>query len=229
MVRNGGMEIRYAIQSKPEGLAQAFIIGEDFLNNSPSVLILGDNIFHGDSIIIKLKSNLRSSSGATVFAYPVRDPSRYGVVEFDNEGKVLSIEEKPKNPKSKFAITGLYLYDNTVVSKAKKLKPSIRGELEITELNDIFLQEGKLNVESLGRGAAWLDTGTYESLHEASSYIKTLENRQGLKVGCPEEVAWRNKWINNKDLTKLAENMIKSGYGKYLLDIQKDPLNKNLN
>ena len=217
-----GISIEYAIQKKPEGLAQAFLIGEDFIDNKSSVLILGDNLYHGNELTPQLLKANKQDEGATIFVYPVRDPKRYGVAEFDHNRKVINLEEKPKNPKSRYAVTGIYFYDNTAVSKAKKIKPSSRGELEITSLNNLYLKENKLFVETMGRGMAWLDTGTFDSLHQAGSYIRLLERRQGLKVGCPEEVAWRNKWINDKDLIKLAKQMLKSGYGKYLLDIQKD-------
>ena len=223
-----GISIQYAIQEKPEGLAQAFLIAENFLDNHPSALILGDNLYHGNDLTPQLIKANKNNNGATIFVYPVSDPQRYGVAEFDDNKRVINLEEKPKKPLSRYAVTGIYFYDNTAVSKAKEIKPSSRGELEITSLNNLYLKENNLFVEIMGRGMAWLDTGTFDSLHQAGSYIRLLERRQGLKVGCPEEVAWRNKWINNKDLIKLAENMIKSGYGQYLLDIQKDPFNKNL-
>ena len=214
-----GMSIKYAEQPSPGGLAQAFLIGADFLAGSPAVLVLGDNLFHGDDLVPQLKVNDHSDFGATVFAYPVRDPERYGVVEFADDGRVLSIEEKPRKPKSRYAITGLYFYDDTVVDRARKVKPSSRGELEITDLNIQYLQEESLRVELMGRGMAWLDTGTCDSLHEAGSYIRTLEHRQGLKVGCPEEVAWRLGWINSDQLAELAIPLLKSGYGDYLLKV----------
>ena len=223
-----GISIKYAIQEKPEGLAQAFLIAESFLDNHPSALILGDNLYHGNDLTPQLIKANKNNNGATIFVYPVSDPQRYGVAEFDDNKRVINLEEKPKKPLSRYAVTGIYFYDNSAVSKAKEIKPSLRGELEITSLNNLYLKENNLFVEIMGRGMAWLDTGTFDSLHQAGSYIRLLERRQGLKVGCPEEVAWRNKWINNKDLIKLAENMIKSGYGQYLLDIQKDPFNKNL-
>ena len=210
-----GMQIDYAIQPSPDGLAQAFLIGADFLSGSPAALVLGDNLFHGHDLV----PQLQVSSGATVFAYPVRDPERYGVVEFDANGKVLSIEEKPAQPKSRYAVTGLYFYDDSVVERARRVVPSSRGELEITDLNRQYLDEGLLNVQLMGRGMAWLDTGTCDSLHEASSYIRTLEHRQSLKVGCPEEVAWRMGWISADQLTALAEPLRKSGYGNYLLQL----------
>ena len=211
-----GMEIQYAIQPSPDGLAQAFLIGADFLAGAPAALVLGDNLFHGDT---QLGSGIPGVSGATVFAYPVRDPERYGVVEFDGTGRVLSIEEKPASPKSRYAVTGLYFYDDSVVERARRVLPSARGELEITDLNRQYLDEGLLQVELMGRGMAWLDTGTCDSLHEASSYIRTLEHRQSLKVGCPEEVAWRMGWISAEQLSELAQPLRKSGYGNYLLQL----------
>ena len=223
-----GISIQYAIQEKPDGLAQAFLIAQSFLDNHPSALILGDNLYHGNDLTPQLIKANKNNNGATIFVYPVSDPQRYGVAEFDDNKRVINLVEKPKKPLSRYAVTGIYFYDNTAVSKAKVIKPSSRGELEITSLNNLYLKENNLFVEIMGRGMAWLDTGTFDSLHQAGSYIRLLERRQGLKVGCPEEVAWRNKWINNKDLIKLAENMIKSGYGQYLLDIQKDPFNNNL-
>tara|TARA_Y100001968_G_scaffold333793_1_gene399551 strand:+ start:397 stop:1275 length:879 start_codon:yes stop_codon:yes gene_type:complete len=216
---NLGMVIKYEQQPKPEGLAQAFLIAEDFLGGSSPALILGDNLFHGHDLVPQLLASNREQSCATVFAYPVRDPQRYGVVEFSGNGKVLSIEEKPKDPKSGYAITGLYFYDSTVVERARKVKPSSRGELEITDVNSQYLKDGQLRVELMGRGMTWLDTGTCDSLHEAAAYIRTLEHRQGLKVGCPEEVAWRQGWITSDQLAKLAEPLKKSGYGDYLLNI----------
>ena len=210
-----GMEIRYAVQPSPDGLAQAFLIGADFLGGAPAALVLGDNLFHGQELV----PALQASEGATVFAYPVRDPERYGVVAFDGSGRVLSIEEKPAQPKSRYAVTGLYFYDHTVVERARRVLPSARGELEITDLNRQYLEEGQLHVQLMGRGMAWLDTGTCDSLHEASSYIRTLEHRQSLKVGCPEEVAWRMGWISADQLVALAEPLRKSGYGTYLLQL----------
>ena len=223
-----GISIQYAIQEKPEGLAQAFLIAESFIDNNPSALILGDNLYHGNDLTPQLVKANKNNKGATIFVYPVSDPQRYGVAEFDDNKRVINLEEKPAKPLSRYAVTGIYFYDNSAVSKAKQIEPSSRGELEITSLNNLYLKENNLFVEIMGRGMAWLDTGTFDSLHQAGSYIRLLERRQGLKVGCPEEVAWRNKWINDEDLKKLAENMIKSGYGKYLLEIQKDPFNKSL-
>jgi glucose-1-phosphate thymidylyltransferase len=214
-----GMVIQYAVQPSPDGLAQAFLIGSEFLATSPAALVLGDNLFHGDELVHQLQTTNPKSQGATVFAYPVSDPERYGVVEFDGEGRVISIEEKPKQPRSRYAITGLYFYDETVVERAKQVRPSHRGELEITDLNQLYLNEGLLRVELMGRGMAWLDTGTPDSLHEAASYIRTLEHRQGLKVGAPEEVAWRMNWIDDAQLERLAQPLKKSGYGSYLLKL----------
>ena len=214
-----GIKVNYEIQKKPEGIAQSIIIGKNFIKDSNVALILGDNIFHGDNLIKNLQNGFNHNVGASIFVYPVSDPERYGVVEFNKKGKVYSIEEKPKNPKSKFAITGLYFYDNTVIDKAEKLKPSNRGELEITDLNKLYMNEGELKVEKLSRGMTWLDTGTLDSLHEASSYIRSLEKRQGLKIGCPEEIAWRMGYINDKELNLLSENLLKSGYGDYLKSI----------
>ena len=214
-----GISIKYKIQLKPEGIAQAFLMAEDFIENSSVTLILGDNLFHGDFLVNKLQKSYLLNEGASIFAYSVSDPERYGVVEFNSKGIAYNIEEKPKNPKSKFAITGLYFYDNTVVEKAKKIKPSKRGELEITDLNKMYLKEGKLIVEKMNRGMTWLDTGTIDSLHEASSYIRSLEKRQGLKIGCPEEVAWRVGFIDDEQLYSLSIDLTKSGYGKYLQTI----------
>ena len=214
--KSWGLDISYEIQPEPNGLAEAFIIGEKFLSNSPVALALGDNLFHGNELITKLKKANDAHRGGTIFAYPVVDPERYGVVEFDNSGKVVGIEEKPSNPKSSYAITGLYFYDNTIVSKAKSLKPSKRGELEITEINQMYLKEKNLKVEVFGRGMAWLDTGTFDSLHEASSYIRTLEHIQGLKACCPEEIVWRKGWINDDQLEELAFRYGANDYGNYL-------------
>ena len=212
-----GINLQYAVQPSPDGLAQAFIIGEQFLGDSPSALVLGDNIFHGHDFHELLDSATQRTDGASVFAYHVHDPERYGVAEFDTQGKVLSLEEKPASPKSSYAVTGLYFYDNQVVELAKGLKPSPRGELEITDLNRLYLEQGQLNVEIMGRGYAWLDTGTHESLLEASQFIATLEHRQGLKIACPEEIAWRSGWIDAAQLQGLAQPLAKNGYGQYLL------------
>ena len=214
-----GMAINYAVQPSPDGLAQAFLIGADFLAGSPAALVLGDNLYHGHDLVPQLRSSNGPATGATVFAYPVRDPERYGVVEFAADGRVLSIEEKPQRPRSRYAITGLYFYDETVVERARRVVPSARGELEITDLNRQYLDDGLLRVELMGRGMAWLDTGTCDSLHEAASYIRTLEHRQALKVGCPEEVAWRMGWISAAQLEALAMPLRKSGYGDYLIQL----------
>ena len=211
-----GLNLQYAVQHSPDGLAQAFIIGEDFLGDSPSALVLGDNIYHGHEFHHLLANAAARETGASVFAYHVHDPERYGVAEFDASGKVLSLEEKPQQPKSSYAVTGLYFYDNQVVELAKNLQPSPRGELEITDLNRLYLEQGQLNVEIMGRGYAWLDTGTHESLLEASQFIATLEHRQGLKVACPEEIAYRQQWINAEQLANLAVPLAKNGYGQYL-------------
>ena len=217
-----GLNLHYAVQPSPDGLAQAFIIGESFVGNDLSALVLGDNIFYGHSFQQLLGNAMARSEGASVFAYHVHDPERYGVAEFDDHGKVLSLEEKPAQPKSSYAVTGLYFYDSQVVEMTKSLKPSPRGELEITDLNRLYLEQGKLNVEIMGRGYAWLDTGTHESLLEASQFIATLENRQGLKVACPEEIAYRQDWIDAAALEKLAQPLAKNGYGRYLLSILKE-------
>jgi glucose-1-phosphate thymidylyltransferase len=214
-----GMAISYAVQPSPDGLAQAFLIGAEFLAGAPAALVLGDNLFHGHDLVPRLQASHGGGRGATVFAYPVRDPERYGVVEFAADGRVLSIEEKPERPKSRYAVTGLYFYDASVVERARQVQPSPRGELEITDLNRLYLEEGLLQVELMGRGMAWLDTGTCDSLHEAGSYIRTLEHRQGLKVGCPEEVAWRMGWISAEQLAALAAPLRKSGYGDYLIQL----------
>ena len=218
-----GMTIAYAVQPSPDGLAQAFLIGAEFLDGASAALVLGDNLFHGHELIPQLQAAMAREQGGTVFAYPVRDPERYGVVEFDATGKALSIEEKPAQPRSRYAVTGLYFYDHTVPEKALTVRPSNRGELEITSLNQMYLQEQKLTVELMGRGMAWLDTGTFDSLHEAGAYIRTLEQRQGLKVGCPEEVAWRQGWIDDGQLEQLAQLLLKSGYGRYLLQLLDEP------
>ena len=214
-----GVNINYEIQPSPDGLAQAFIIGEQFIGNSNVCLVLGDNIFYGQSFSRMLQTAVNRSSGATVFGYQVKDPERFGVVEFDENNRVLSIEEKPIKPKSNYAVTGLYFYDNDVIQVAKQVKPSERGELEITSINQAYLERGDLNVELLGRGFAWLDTGTHESLHEASSFVETIQNVQGLKVACLEEIAWRNGWLSNDDLKSLAKCMLKNDYGKYLMHL----------
>ena len=212
-----GLSLQYAVQPSPDGLAQAFVIGEQFLAGSPSALVLGDNIFYGHSLQPLLKAANAQTHGATVFAYHVQDPERYGVAEFDATGKVLSLEEKPAQPKSHYAVTGLYFYDAHVVELAKALKPSPRGELEITDLNKLYLEKSALNVQLMGRGYAWLDTGTHDSLLEAGQFIATIEQRQGLKVACPEEIAWRNHWIDDAQVSRLAQPLLKNGYGQYLL------------
>ena len=214
-----GMNLQYAVQASPDGLAQAFIIGEKFVGNAPSALVLGDNIFHGHDFVSLLANADKQSRGATVFAYHVHDPERYGVVAFDATGKASSIEEKPTEPKSNYAVTGLYFYDNQVVDIAKAVKPSARGELEITAVNQAYLKLAQLKVQIMQRGYAWLDTGTHDSLLEASQFIATLEHRQGLKIACPEEIAWRQNWITDADLEKLAQPLAKNGYGKYLQNI----------
>lgn len=217
-----GLNLQYAVQASPDGLAQAFVIGEQFVGNSPSALVLGDNIFYGHDFHELLGNAMQREQGASVFAYHVHDPERYGVAEFDAQGKVLSLEEKPQAPKSSYAVTGLYFYDNRVVDLAKSLKPSARGEYEITDLNRLYLEQGQLNVEIMGRGYAWLDTGTHESLLEAGQFIATLEHRQGLKIACPEEIAWRHGWIDAAQLEKLAKPLAKNGYGQYLQRILKE-------
>ncbi|MDQ5767537.1 glucose-1-phosphate thymidylyltransferase RfbA [Thiothrix subterranea] len=211
-----GLNIEYAVQPKPEGLAQAFLIGADFVGNSPATLILGDNIYYGEGLSQRLQSVAQQQNGATVFAYYVKDPERYGVVDFDAHGKALSIEEKPVKPRSNYAVTGLYFYDNQVVDMAREVHPSPRGELEITTLNQMYLEAGQLQVEMLKRGTAWLDTGTHASLLDASNYIRVIEERQGLKIACPEEIAWRMGFIDQEQLLRLAEPLKKSGYGDYL-------------
>jgi glucose-1-phosphate thymidylyltransferase len=219
-----GIRLDYAVQESPDGLAQAFVIGEKFLDGAPSALVLGDNIFYGHDFHELLGNAMQRTDGASVFAYHVHDPERYGVAEFDAQGKVLSLEEKPAQPKSSYAVTGLYFYDSSVVELAKSLKPSARGEYEITDLNRLYLDKGQLNVEIMGRGYAWLDTGTHESLLEAGQFIATLEHRQGLKIACPEEIAWRYQWIDSVQLERLAQPLIKSGYGQYLLRVLKEKI-----
>jgi glucose-1-phosphate thymidylyltransferase len=222
--RDWGLELSYAVQPNPGGLAQAFIIGRDFVGDGPSCLILGDNIFHGHDLAASLKKAAARPDCATVFAYPVHDPERYGVVEFDAKGRAVSIEEKPPQPKSRYAVTGLYFYDERVCDIAARLAPSPRGELEITDVNRKYLEDGTLAVEVMGRGTAWLDTGTHESLLEASHFIETIERRQGLKIACPEEIAFRMGYIDAARLQKLAEPMRKNAYGQYLLDVLRDPV-----
>ena len=217
-----GLKLQYAVQPSPDGLAQAFLIGEQFLGGHPSALVLGDNIFYGHDIHELLASAGQRQHGATVFAYHVHDPERYGVAEFDAAGKVLSIEEKPKVPKSNYAVTGLYFYDERVVELARHLAPSPRGELEITDLNRLYLEQDALHVEIMGRGYAWLDTGTHDSLLEAGQFIATLERRQGLKIACPEEIAWRSGWIGDAQLERLAQPLAKNGYGQYLMRLLKE-------
>ena len=212
-----GIHISYAVQPSPDGLAQAFIIGEEFIGDDNVCLVLGDNIFYGQHFSQTLKAAAEQKHGATVFAYQVKDPERFGVVEFDGDQKALSIEEKPKQPKSDWAVTGLYFYDNRVVDFAKQVKPSARGELEITSLNEMYLNDGSLNVQLLGRGFAWLDTGTHESLHDAAAFVRTIQNIQNLQVACLEEIAWRNGWLTSDELRQLAEPMKKNEYGQHLL------------
>ena len=216
-----GISLSYAVQPSPDGLAQAFIIGKDFVGNHPSALILGDNIFYGHDLHVLLRNANSREKGATVFAYHVLDPERYGVVSFDSEGRATSLEEKPVQPKSNYAVTGLYFYDNQVIDIALDLKPSPRGELEITDVNKVYLAQQRLNVEIMGRGYAWLDTGTHASLIEASNFIETIETRQGLKVACPEEIAWRSGWIDDEQVEKLAKPLAKNGYGQYLTRLLK--------
>lgn len=219
-----GLNLHYATQPSPDGLAQAFLIGESFIGHDPSALVLGDNIFYGHDFHRLLNNAMTRTKGASVFAYHVQDPERYGVVDFDSRGKVRSLEEKPKQPKSSYAVTGLYFYDQQVVDLTKSLKPSLRGELEITDLNRLYLERGQLNVEVMGRGYAWLDTGTHESLLDASQFIATLQIRQGLKVACPEEIAYRQQWIDAGQLEELAQPLIKNGYGHYLLRVLHEKL-----
>ncbi|MGX9460159.1 glucose-1-phosphate thymidylyltransferase RfbA [Shewanella sp. A14] len=221
-----GINLEYAIQPSPDGLAQAFLIGEEFIGDDSVCLVLGDNIFYGQSFSKTLINAASRESGATVFGYQVKDPERFGVVQFDEDMKAISIEEKPEKPKSNYAVTGLYFYDNRVVEMAKKVKPSHRGELEITTLNEMYLNDGSLNVELLGRGFAWLDTGTHESLHEASSFVQTIENVQGLKVACLEEISWRNGWLTNEQVLMLAKPMMKNEYGQYLTRLVTDSQKK---
>ncbi|OUS09259.1 glucose-1-phosphate thymidylyltransferase [Gammaproteobacteria bacterium 54_18_T64] len=219
-----GINIQYAVQPSPDGLAQAFIIGKEFIGNDPCALILGDNLYYGHNLSQLLQHANEMKSGSTVFAYPVHDPERYGVVEFDSAGKAVSIEEKPTQPKSRYAVTGLYFYDNQVVDIAEQIKPSARGELEITDVNQVYLDRQQLNVENLGRGAAWLDTGTHESLLEAATFIKTIETRQGLKIACLEEIAYRMGYIDAAQVERLAEPLKKNAYGQYLLQILKEDI-----
>ena len=216
---NFGLEISYAVQEKPNGLAEAFLIGEKFIGNDSCALVLGDNIFYGHGFTGMLKEASSKEKGATIFGYYVNNPKDFGVVEFDKNGRAISLEEKPENPKSNYAIPGLYFYDNTVVEKAKQVKPSKRGELEITTLNEMYLKENNLNVVSLGRGMAWLDTGTHDALLEASNFVKTIQSRQGVMVACPEEISYRNGWIDKDKIKELAKPLLKSKYGKYLLNL----------
>jgi len=220
---NWGLNIAYAVQPSPDGLAQAFLIGRDFIGADPCALILGDNIFYGQSFSKQLQHAAQLKQGATVFAYPVQDPERYGVVEFDSAGRAVSLEEKPQKPKSRYAVTGLYFYDNDVVAIASSLKPSARGELEITDLNRRYLEAGRLHVQIMSRGMAWLDTGTHDSLFEAGLFIQTVERRQGLKIACPEEIAYRLGYITPEQLQSLAAPIQKSGYGQYLLNLLREP------
>jgi len=220
-----GLNLQYAVQPSPDGLAQAFIIGKDFIGNDPSALVLGDNIFYGQDLPAQLSNAIARTDGATVFAYHVADPERYGVVSFDKQGRAQTLEEKPTQPKSNYAVTGLYFYDNEVIDIVANLKPSPRGELEITDVNRIYLERNKLSVEIMGRGYAWLDTGTHESMIEASNFIETIEHRQGLKIACPEEIAYRNSFINAEQLEKLAQPLAKNGYGQYLLQLLKEEIN----
>ena len=220
--RQWGVQFTYAVQASPDGLAQAFLIGESFIGDACSALVLGDNIFYGHDLVHLLKRADQRTAGATVFAYAVQDPERYGVVEFDKAGRAVSLEEKPAQPKSRFAVTGLYFYDRDVVQLARTIRPSARGELEITDLNRLYLERGSLDVETMSRGFAWLDTGTHESMLDASQFIQTIERRQGLKVASPEEIAWRNGWVDDAALERLAVPLAKSGYGQYLLGLLRD-------
>ena len=219
-----GLSIQYKVQESPDGLAQAFIIGKEFIGDDSCALVLGDNIFYGHDLADQLARAASKQSGATVFAYPVNDPERYGVIEFDQDKKAVSIEEKPESPKSRYAVTGLYYYDNKVVEISETIKPSARGELEITDVNNAYLEAGELEVEVMGRGIAWLDTGTHESLIEASLYIETIEKRQGLKIACPEEIAYRKNYIDEAELRRLAEPLMKNGYGQYLISLLDSPI-----
>jgi glucose-1-phosphate thymidylyltransferase len=222
--RKWGIRLSYAVQPRPEGLAQAFLVGREFIGKDSVALVLGDNIFHGHELSSLLKKSTEKRSGATVFAYPVNDPQRYGVIEFDPGGRAVSIEEKPQQPKSRYAVVGLYFYDNRVIEIASKLRPSARGELEITDVNRAYLERGELEVVAMGRGMAWLDTGTHETLLEAAHFIETMERRQGLKIGCPEELAYRMGFISAEDVRRLAEPLANSGYGRYLLRILEERL-----
>ncbi len=224
--RQWGIELRYAVQPRPEGLAQAFLIGEDFIADDPCALVLGDNLFFGHDLVAMLRRAAGKAEGATVFAYAVNDPERYGVVEFDDQRKVVTLEEKPREPRSRYAVTGLYFYDNQVVKIAKSIRPSARGELEITDVNLCYLRQGELEVEIMGRGMAWLDTGTHESLLGASQYIETIEKRQGLKIACPEEIAWHNGWISNEQLLELADPLSKNDYGRYLMSLLEEKIDR---
>ena len=217
-----GLSLSYAVQDKPRGLAHAFVVGRKFIGNDACVMILGDNIFFGSDLSRLTQTAVRENRGATIFAYPVKDPERFGVVEFDADGRPTAIVEKPKNPRSHFAVTGLYVYDNDVVTIARDLVPSARGEIEITDLNQQYLERGQLDVKSMGRGMAWLDTGTHESLLEASQFVQTIEHRQGLKIACPEEVAWRLGWIDDAALSRLADGIGKSAYGAYLYELVRE-------
>mgnify|MGYP000377864534 FL=1 len=228
VLNGGGIKISYKVQPSPDGLAQAFIIGEEFINGEGCALILGDNIFYGHDLSKLVKIATQKENGATIFAYYVKDPERYGIVEFDKNRKAISLEEKPEKPKSNFAVTGLYFYDKNVVEYAKSIKPSARGELEITDLNKIYLEKGNLNVETLGRGYAWLDTGTHESLLQAASFVETVQDRQGLKIACPEEIAYNLGYINKEQLKELAKPLAKNEYGQYLLAIADGGISWNL-